>query len=153
MENESRCGTIKIYGFRWQSHKNKRKIDRRRKQENGIFTFLYHPKLFESTGGFASARHFNVTFSFSGRIIKRLGIGSSLAKCIDTLGASKSKENENSGKHSVRHSWTISRRKCGFKVIIWRNMLKISALMSILTLSYDYCTLICVLFVYNHKIV
>lgn len=50
-------------------------------------TFLNHRN--NSAGGFASARHFNVTLSLSGRIIKRLGIGSSFAKCTETLGASE----------------------------------------------------------------
>lgn len=64
-------------------------------QVNGkIVTFLYHPKLLASTGGLAFARHFSVTFSCSERIIRRLGIGSSLAKCTDTLGASENIQNE-----------------------------------------------------------
>lgn len=51
-----------------------------------ILTFLNHPN--DSDGGFALARHFNVTFSRSARIITRFGTGSSLAKCTDTMGAS-----------------------------------------------------------------
>lgn len=53
-----------------------------------FLTFLYQPKLLDSTGGFALARHFSVTLSCSLRMIRRLGIGSSLAKCTETLGAS-----------------------------------------------------------------
>lgn len=49
-----------------------------------ILTFLNQPK--EETGGRASARHFNVTFSPSERVTTRLG--SSLARWTETVGGS-----------------------------------------------------------------
>lgn len=55
--------------------------------ENIVFllTFLNHE--YSETGGLASARHLSVTFSRSARVTIRLG--SSLARCTDTVGASK----------------------------------------------------------------
>lgn len=49
----------------------------------------------ESAGGLASERHFIVTFSRSARTMRRLGMGSSLAKCTDTLGASDNRKSVN----------------------------------------------------------
>jgi len=54
------------------------------KRRNVILTFLNHE--YEVTGGLASARHLNVTFCPSALVTTRLG--SSLAKCTDTLGGS-----------------------------------------------------------------
>lgn len=62
------------------------KYGTRRKNKAELLTFLNH--LNESAGGLASERHFIVTFSRSARTIRRLGMGSSLAKCTDTRGAS-----------------------------------------------------------------
>lgn len=68
---------------------NKSVLCLRRLSAVAKLTFLNHPN--DSAGGLASARHFNVTFSRSARIITRLGIGSSLAKCTDTMGASETR--------------------------------------------------------------
>lgn len=50
-----------------------------------ILTFLNHE--YDVTGGRASARHLNVTFWLSALVTTRLG--SSLAKCTETVGGSE----------------------------------------------------------------
>lgn len=68
-------------------------------------TFLNHPN--DSDAGLASARHFNVTFSRSARIIIRAGTGSSLAKCTDTIGASVlyTQHRKNRRKRERKRKW------------------------------------------------